>query len=139
MIELQRHVRARPETLFAYFIDPAKYVTWMGVEAVLDARPGGIYRVRVPQGGYAVGEFVVVEPPRRVVFTWGWEGDPSVPPGSSTVTITLTPTEDGTLVRLLHDGLPDSASAALHRQGWERYLERLATAGSGGHPGPDVP
>jgi uncharacterized protein YndB with AHSA1/START domain len=111
----------------------------MGVEAVLDARPGGIYRVRVPQGGYAVGEFVAVEPPSRVVFTWGWEGDPTIPPGSSTVTITLTPTEDGTLIRVVHDGLPDAISEALHTQGWERYLARLATAGGGGDPGPDLP
>lgn len=139
MIEVQRHIRARPETVFPYFTDPARYVRWMGVEAILDARPGGIYRVRVPQGRYAVGEFVAVEPPQRVVFTWGWEGDPSIPPGSSTVTITLTPTEDGTLITLVHDGLPDPTSEALHTQGWERYLTRLATAGGGGEPGPDVP
>jgi uncharacterized protein YndB with AHSA1/START domain len=139
MIEVQRHVRARPETLFAYFTDPVKYAAWMGVEAVLDARPGGIYRVRVPQGNYAVGTFVEVESPRRVVFTWGWEGDPLVPPGSSTVTITLTPSGDGTLVRLVHEGLPDPASAELHRQGWERYLTRLEAAGRGDDPGPDRP
>ena len=139
MIELQRHVLARPETVFSYFTDPVKYARWMGVEAILDARPGGIYRVRVPQGRYAVGEFVDVDPPRRVVFTWGWEDDPLIQPGSSTVTITLTPTEDGTLITLVHDGLPDPTAEALHRQGWERYLGRLATAGCGGDPGADEP
>ena len=139
MMELQRHVRARPETLFEYFTDPAKYTRWMGLEAVLDARPGGIYRVRVPQGRYAVGEFVEVDPPRKVIFTWGWEGDPLVPPGSSTVTITLTDSGDGTLLRLRHDGLPDPTSIALHTEGWGRYLGRLETAGRGDDPGPDPP
>ena len=80
MIHLERRVLARPETLFSYFTESARYTEWMGVEAVLEARPGGLYRVRVPQGVYAVGEFVEVEPPRRMVFTWGWEGDPEVPP-----------------------------------------------------------
>ena len=139
MIKIERVVQARPETLFAYFTDPVKYTAWMGVEAVLDARPGGIYRVRVPQGGYAVGEFTEVTPHRRVAFTWGWEGNPSVPPGSSTVMVTLTPTSEGTVVRLVHDGLPDEAAVELHTSGWERYLARLVVAGGGGDPGPDQP
>ena len=32
-----------------------------------------------------VGEFVELDPPNHLVFTWGWEGDEDVPPGSSTV------------------------------------------------------
>lgn len=139
MIELERRVLAPMETVFAYFTDSARYTAWMGVEAELEARPGGIYRVRVPQGHYAVGEFVEVEPPSRVVFTWGWEGDPEVPPGSSTVTVTLTPDGEGTRVRLVHSGLPDPASMALHTEGWDRYLDRLVLAAGGTDPGPDSP
>jgi uncharacterized protein YndB with AHSA1/START domain len=137
MIEMQRYVKARPETLFAFFTEQDKYTAWMGVEAVLDAKPGGIYRVRVPQGQCALGEFVEVDPPRRVVFTWGWEGDIRVPPGSSTVTITLTASGDGTLVSLTHEGLPDE-SVALHSAGWDRYLGRLELVGAGNSPGPDL-
>jgi uncharacterized protein YndB with AHSA1/START domain len=136
-LEIERTVRARPETVFAYFTDSHRYTAWMGVEAELDATPGGIYRVKVPQGFYAVGEFVEVEPPRRLVFTWGWEGDPEVPPGSSRVEITLTPDGAGTLVRLVHSGLPHQDAIAMHTQGWERYLGRLVVAGEGGDPGPD--
>jgi uncharacterized protein YndB with AHSA1/START domain len=139
MINLERRVLARPETLFSYFTDSARYTEWMGVEAELEARPGGVYRVRVPQGTYAVGEFVEVDPPRRVVFTWGWEGDPEVPPGSSTVTVTFTPDGEATIVRLVHDGLPGPAAFDLHARGWERYLDRLAVAGAGGAPGADAP
>ncbi len=130
-------VSARPQTVFAYFTDQERYTAWMGVEAELDARPGGIYRVKVPQGMYAVGEFVEVEAPRRVVFTWGWEGDPEIPPGSSRVEITLTPTASGTAVRLVHSGLPSPAAVGLHTQGWDRYLGRLVTTAEGGYAGPD--
>ncbi|HVR34139.1 MAG TPA: SRPBCC family protein [Acidimicrobiia bacterium] len=137
MIELERMVRARPETVFSYFTDPVRYTAWMGVEAELDATPGGIYRVRVPQGYVAVGEFVEVTPPTRVVFTWGWEGDPAVPPGSSRVEITLTAADEGTVVRLVHTGLPDPAATALHTEGWERYIGRLVGAAEGRDPGPD--
>lgn len=138
MIEIERTIQARPETVFAYFTDPVRYTAWMGVEAELDATPGGIYRVKVPQGLLAVGEFVEVEPPRRIVFTWGWEGDPEVPPGSSTVEVTLTEVEGGTRVRLVHSGLPDPTAVAMHIAGWNRYLARLVTASEGGYPGPDA-
>ncbi|MGA7269870.1 MAG: SRPBCC family protein [Acidimicrobiia bacterium] len=138
MIELERRIRARPETVFSYFTDPDRYTAWMGVEAVLDARPGGIYRVRVPQGGTALGEFVEVDPPRRIVFTWGWEGDADVPPGSTTVTVTLEPEDGGTRLRLVHSGLPE-ASIDLHELGWDHYLDRLSVAAVGSDPGPDQP
>lgn len=136
-LELERHIAARPEVVFSYLTDPVRYVQWMGTDAELDARPGGVYRVSVPQGQVAAGKFVEVDPPRRIVFTWGWEGDGAVPPGSTRVEITLEADGAGTLVRLVHSGLPDDA-VGLHRQGWDRYADRLVVAGAGGDPGPDT-
>ncbi|HZD22716.1 MAG TPA: SRPBCC domain-containing protein [Acidimicrobiia bacterium] len=138
MIEIERRIAARPATIFAYFTDSALYTTWMGVDAVLDARPGGTYRVRVPQGQVALGEFVELDPPHRLTFTWGWEGDDQVPPGSSTVTVTLVPDGDGTILRLTHDGLPKE-SMSLHLQGWEHYLKRLTASATRADPGTDSP
>lgn len=135
MIQFERRIAASPETVFAYFTDPALYTAWMGVEAELDARPGGLYRVRVPQGHVARGEFVEVDPPRRVSFTWGWEGDPVVPPGSTRVIVTLTRDGTDTVLRLVHEGLPDQESQALHEQGWDRYLGRLVPVAAGEDPG----
>ncbi len=125
MIEFERRIAASPEIVFSYFIDPVRYTAWMGVEAELDPRPGGIYRVRVPQGNVARGEFVFVDPPHKLSFTWGWEDHPLIPPGSSTVTVTLSEDGDDTLIHVVHEGLPDDASRSLHREGWDQYLDRL--------------
>ena len=136
-VEREVRIAARPETIFPFFIDPEKMVRWKGTSAELDPRPGGIYRVNVTGRDIARGEYVEVVPYSRVVFTWGWEADGSpVPPGSSTIEVTLTPDGDETAVRLRHLGLPAPARD-LHAEGWEHYLARLATAAQGGDPGPD--
>ena len=136
-VAVQTWVQASPETVFSYFTDPEKYRRWKGLDAELDPRPGGRYRVRMNGQRTVLGEYVVVEPPRRLVFTWGWEGNGDLPPGSSTVEITLDADGDGTLIRLRHTGLPSQDSHALHAAGWSHYLERLSLAATGHDPGPD--
>jgi uncharacterized protein YndB with AHSA1/START domain len=130
------HVEASPETIFPFLTDPEQLVRWKGSEAVLDPRPGGIYRCQVTPKALAIGEFVEVDPPRKVVFTFGWDGEEAVPPGSSTIEITLEPSGSGTLVRLEHTGLPEGAPAQ-HGEGWVHFLERLEIVATGGDPGPD--
>jgi uncharacterized protein YndB with AHSA1/START domain len=130
-------IEARPETIFPFFTDPDLYSQWGGV-ATLDPRPGGIFRSAVNAAHVARGEFVTVEPPHRVVFTWGWEAEGSaVPPGTSTVEVTLTPEGEHTTLRLIHRDLPTREEAAAHTAGWDHYLERLQILGAGGDPGPD--
>ena len=113
----------------------------MGQVATFDPRPGGVYKVDVIPGHTASGEFVELDPPHRLVQTWGWEpgneGPRSVPPGSSTIEIELASDGDGTLLRFTHRDLPDSAAVTSHAHGWDHYLERLAIAAAGGDPGPD--
>jgi uncharacterized protein YndB with AHSA1/START domain len=130
------HIDASPETVFDFFTDPEKMTRWKGRSAELDPSPGGVYRVTINDVASASGTYVEVDRPRRVVFTWGWEGGHPVAPGSSTVAVTLTPDGDGTLVRLEHSGLPDDQRAA-HAEGWEHYVARLAVAAAGGDAGPD--
>ena len=98
--------------------------------------PGGIYRVLVGGQHQSAGEYVEVVPNEKVVFTFGWEEkDHPIPPGSTTVEITLHPEGDKTRVRLVHRGLPADAVED-HGHGWAHYLERLAIAATGGDPGP---
>jgi uncharacterized protein YndB with AHSA1/START domain len=71
-----------------------------------------------------LGEYVEIDRPSRVVVTWGWEGNPKMPPGSSTVEFTLEQDGEATVVRVRHTGLPES-EIEMHRQGWQRYLAEL--------------
>lgn len=130
-------IAARPEVVFGFFTEPEKMTRWKGIAASLDPRPGGIYRVDV-NGRYVVrGQYLEIVPFSRVVFSWGWEGEGHpVPPGSSTVEVTLSPDGDGTLLRLRHLGLAE-AMREEHAKGWDHYLARLMIAAPGGNPGPD--
>lgn len=140
MSELVREIviAAEPETIWPFLTDPVRQVEWMGTEAEMDARPGGVRRVLVGGEHPSVGEFLDVTPYERVVFTFGWDlpGHP-IPAGSTRVEILLQPEGDATRVRLVHHDLPDDARAD-HGRGWEHYLGRLALAATGTDPGPDL-
>jgi uncharacterized protein YndB with AHSA1/START domain len=136
-VVVTRRIAAAPATVFSFFTDVERWTSWQGVDGEVDASPGGIFRIRMLGAQVAAGTFVELVPHRRIVFTWGWEGDGSpVPPGSTTVTIELEPDEDGTLVRLTHADLAPPPVAEHHRQGWELYLDRLRIRAEGGDPGP---
>jgi uncharacterized protein YndB with AHSA1/START domain len=127
VLERELRIAARPETVFAFFIEPAKMMRWMGSEVTLDPRPGGICRMNI--NGYITrGEYVEVVPHSRIVFTWGWENEGSTPrPGESTVEVSLIPDGEGTIVRLRHLGL-NAEERANHGLGWDQFLPRLITA-----------
>ena len=131
-------IRARPETIYRLLTDPAQITRWKGRLALVDARPGGDYRVVLNDNDVMRGKVVEAKPNEKFVFTFGWEGaDNPIRPGSTTVEITLVPDGDATIVRLVHTGLP-AAAAELHGKGWDLYLGRLAVvAATGGDPGPD--
>jgi uncharacterized protein YndB with AHSA1/START domain len=165
VLEHEVRVAAPPEIVFAYFTDPARMVQWFGEQATLDPRPGGVCRIafqapppavvdivapalgegaieaavreELAEPGVMMGEFVEVEPYRRLVISWGWESQVlAVPPQSTVVEVSLTPDGDDTILRLVHRRLPDGTHA-FHRAGWEHYLDRLATLAGGTDPGPD--
>lgn len=137
ILEVSIHIKATPVIVFPYFTDATKYVQWMGTTATIKAIPGGDYRVHMRDGVETVGRFVEIDPPHRVVFTWGWTNDTTVPPGSSRVEVTLHPDEAGTRVVLRHSGLPTAEQREHHKRGWELYLGRLEILATGGDPGGD--
>lgn len=126
MSEVIREIRieAEPETVFAYLTDAEKLVEWMGVEATLEPQPGGRFQVTINQERKVIGKYLELTPYSRIAVSWGWEGREDVPPGSSTVEITLIPNAEGTLVRLRHYNLPETA-VPLHAKSWELSLPRL--------------
>jgi len=136
-IEREIAIDARPETVWQLLVDPREMVRWMGRDAKLDLRRGGSWRVEVIPGHVASGSFVEIDAPRRLVYTWGWEGKADVPPGSTTLVFELEARGHGTLLRFTHRDLPSAAATASHTHGWEHYLPRLQAVGSGRDPGRD--
>jgi uncharacterized protein YndB with AHSA1/START domain len=135
---VERRVSVPPRKVFTYFTNADKWKEWQGAEAEIELVPGGTWRVNVTGDGFASGRVVEVVQNKRVVFTWGWEHGPPVPPGSTTVAIELIPDGDGTLIRLTHSDLPPD-QIEIHRYGWEHYVPRLVAVSEGREPGPNAP
>jgi uncharacterized protein YndB with AHSA1/START domain len=148
-VEVTIYVPAAPADVFPYLTDPARYARWMGHEATLEPVPGGVYRVAMADGFAAAGQFVRVEGPRIVAFTWGFADDEAashtkgdqppgpMPAGSTRVTVTLHDENGGTRLTLRHENLPSEELRAAHDVAWNSYLPRLAVVAAGGDPGPD--
>jgi uncharacterized protein YndB with AHSA1/START domain len=116
VIVATEHIKAPPEVVFPYFTDPALIVEWIGNRAELDM--GEVV---------ARGAYIAVEPPYRVVFSWGISGSDVLPPSGSTVEVALTPDGDDTMVALTHRGLP-CIHVGNHRAGWGHRLGWLLVA-----------
>lgn len=121
-------IAAAPAEVFPYLVEPQLLVQWIGAWADLNPVPGGVFALDF-EGTPVRGTYVSVEPPDRVVFTWGVPGNDALPPGSSTVEILLTADGDETVVELLHYGLP-ADQLSQHAAGWTACLATLRQAAS---------
>jgi uncharacterized protein YndB with AHSA1/START domain len=121
--ELERRVliRARPETVFRYFTDSGRWAAWWGPGSTIDPRPGGKVIIRHPNAVEVAGSVLEVDPPRRIVFTYGYASGQPFPVGASRVSITLTAEEVGTRLVLVH-AFADRAARDPHVQGWRYQL-----------------
>ena len=126
---------APAEEVFRHLTDPAAMVRWMGQHATLQPVPGGAFEIDI-NGVPVRGQYLEIDPPRRVLVSWGVAGNDDMPPGTTEVEFTLTPTPAGTCLRLVHRGLSPGQSS-IHATGWQHFLGRLTRAASGDDPGPD--
>jgi uncharacterized protein YndB with AHSA1/START domain len=126
MISTSVRIAAPPEVVFPYFTDSKLMVTWIGERADLDARPGGTFALDFGEVA-ARGSYVAVEPPHRVVFTWGIPEDTVLLPGTSTVEVVFVADGADTIVSLTHRDLPADREPS-HREGWEGCLAVLVAA-----------
>ncbi len=118
-------IQASPQEVFPYLVQPDLLVRWLGSWVDVDPQPGGTFAADLGQTPVR-GSYVAVDPPHRVVFTWGIPGSEQMPAGSSTVEIVLRPDGDATIVELTHRDLPDDRLAD-HRSGWMNLLGVLAS------------
>jgi uncharacterized protein YndB with AHSA1/START domain len=123
LVKAQIRIEATPEEIFPYLIESDLMVQWIGKSVDLHPEPGGAFALDFEEVSLR-GTFVVVDPPHRVVFTWGVPGSDELPEGSSTVEITLTADGGGTLVELIHSDLPPDERPK-HEAGWNELLPVL--------------
>jgi uncharacterized protein YndB with AHSA1/START domain len=133
-------IAAPPERVFQALTDPRELAAWWGSEDTyrthdwqVDARPGGRWSVRTSNvsGGSAStvhGEYLVVDPPRLLEYTWlaSWDGF-----APTTIRCELAPADvggvAGTRLTLTHTGFAGRAEAGeMHAGGWAGILAWLA-------------
>jgi len=125
-LKVSVRIQATPAVVFPYLIDSSLITQWIGTRAELDPAPGGVFSLDI--GDTPVrGEFVLVDPPNRVVFTWGVADDHALPEGSTTVEIVLRADGPDTVVELTHLGLTAEQRES-HRSGWIEHFDVLRQA-----------
>jgi uncharacterized protein YndB with AHSA1/START domain len=120
-------IRATPDVVFGFFTDSTRWARWWGAGSTIDPTPGGQVLIRYPNAVEAGGEVLEIDPPRRLVFTYGFVSGTPMPVGASRVAIGLEPDPRGTVLRLTHD-FADAGARDAHVQGWRYQLAVFSNA-----------
>lgn len=124
-LEREVVIRASRADVFRFFTDSTRWASWWGSGSTIDPRPRGKIHIRYPNGVEAGGEVLAIEPPHRIVFSFGYASGAPLPLGASRVTIALGHDPVGTRLSLRHD-FDDAAARDQHVQGWRYQLALFA-------------
>jgi uncharacterized protein YndB with AHSA1/START domain len=136
-LSLRLAVGVPPGTVFRALTEPTELATWWGPHGFttlvtrLDLRVGGGYQFSMqPRDGdlfHLSGEFLEIDPPRHLVYTFRWE-EPTPDDRDTVVALSLNAVGDSTEVSLVQATFATEERLALHRSGWTDSFERLRTA-----------
>lgn len=138
---LRKTIAAAPLDVFSFWTDAESMKSWMcpcdviRARARLDVRVGGSFEIVMtgPDGELVhTGTYRVVDPPRKLVFTWV---SPATGERPTLVTVEFLARAEGTEVVLTHEDLPDEPAAASHVRGWTSILDLLAARAESPHVG----
>ena len=134
-LRLERLIPSPPEALFALWVEPAQLLKWWAPDGyepavdILDTRPGGRWRMilRRPDGGAMAtsGVYRIVEPPRRLVFTWAWEDQGGARGHETEVAVDFEPAPGGTRLVLVQQRFESKPARDNHTRGWSASIERM--------------
>jgi uncharacterized protein YndB with AHSA1/START domain len=129
---VRRRINATPERLFAAWTQPELLVRWWGPQGVactgaeIDLRVGGTYRIanQFPDGTvlWIAGVFEVIEPPRRLTYTWRLESQSGL---VERVTVCFEGSGASTEVVITHERIANEAARTSHERGWNGCLDKL--------------
>jgi len=129
VVVVRRLIPVPREDVFAAWLDAAAMTEWMLPGSTtrstieLDPRVGGKFRIVMSHGDRDSehrGEYLAIEPPALLSFTWislGTDQQPTI------VTIELAERDGGTELTLTHRNLPAS-KIETHTTGWEVLSHR---------------
>jgi len=123
-----------PERVFDAWLDPETVRNWFGpglgemTRVEVDPRVGGSFSFVQRRDGEDIdhiGEYLEVDRPRRLVFTWGIAGESS--PDDSRVALDFVPLPNGSEVTLTHEMHPDWADYVDRCEAsWAKMLDAMA-------------
>lgn len=124
------------EDLFAWFTEPERLASWMGLAALIEPRPGGAFSCLLPDEQAWDGVVVEIDAPHRLVLTLGWR-DPAMgmPAGMSLVELDFSLDARGSRLRMVHQHVPE-ALLELVNTTWARLFARLRNLLDGRPAGP---
>ena len=133
-LRLTRVIKASRERVFSAWTLPDQMKRWAGpegvtvVEAHVDLKIGGDYHIHMRSDDgteyNARGTYQEVDPPNRLVYSWGWD-EKEHDVGETLVTVEFIEMSDATEIVLTHERFPGSEARDDHDQGWVSCLNRL--------------
>jgi len=128
---VSRTYPASVERVFKAWTDANQLGQWFApsddytTRASVDLRIGHEYRIAITHKGgnvhNVVGTYRLIEPPRKLIYTWRWEGAPA----DTLVTIDFAPEGDATKVTITHEQFTNTEDRDRHNEGWKGCAERL--------------
>jgi len=142
VLRLERLIAAPPERVFELWTNPDLLVQWWGPEGTdvpahaIDVRPGGRWRTTMRSADGTLntvsGVYRVIDRPRRLVFTWGWDDEAGVRGQETEVTVTFEPAPGGTKLVLLQSEFESKDWRDRHHRGWSSSFDCLAREAAAG-------
>ncbi len=137
-LKIRREFPFPRELVFEAWVNKEHLAKWMGptpdinlVLTEVNTKEGGAYRFGFQEKGcsddpsYVHGEYIEINHPEKLVFTWIWE-DPLPEAGVETlVTVEFFETESGTEIFLTHQKFMDEESCEKHNHGWNGTFDKL--------------
>jgi uncharacterized protein YndB with AHSA1/START domain len=133
-LRLVRRFEASPERVFDAWLDPRVASRWLFTgptsqahDVEIDPRVGGAWRITDRRDGIdyvAHGEYLEIDRPRRLVFSFGM---PQFSPAFNRITVEIASDGAGALMTLIHEGVPASDREGLEA-GWSEMFGHLTAA-----------
>lgn len=128
--KLERTIPTAPGEVFDAWLNPQVPGTPWNIAAKLILTPAvdGLFYLNVGHEIPHFGRFTAIDKPSRIQHTWM---SPNTHGEESTVTVTFEKKGDATLMRLVHEGIPDSEEGRGHEDGWNYFLDAFLKQLSG--------